>query len=102
MSSVGTVLARRAALGSCPGMDPVGGSPSSDLKAKTLGRCGEQVAAPYQTLEEVMGMALTGPEQPSPARLPRDPDCLRAYRSAITESGTSRKACLPGGTLDLE
>lgn len=102
MSSVGTVLAPWAALSSCPGMDPRDESPSSDLKAEALGKCGDQVAAPYQTLEEVMDMALTSPGQSSSARLPRDPDCLRAYRNAITESGTSRQACLPGGTLDLQ
>ena len=88
MSNVGTVPARWTALGSCPGMDPRGGSRSSDLMAEALRKCGDQVAAPYQTVEEVTDMALNSSEQASPARLPRVPDRPRAYPNAITESGT--------------
>lgn len=92
MSGVGTVLARWTALGSCPGMDPRRGSRSSDLKAEALGKCGDQVTAPYQTLGEIIDMALTSPERASPARLPRDP-------TACVHTGTPSQSLARPGRL---
>lgn len=45
------------------------------------------------------GHGQTDPGQARPAQLPKDPDRLDAHPNATAKPGTSRQACLPGGTL---